>query len=39
VDARPGDPRWAQADATRAKELLGWEPSVALANGLAALRN
>jgi nucleoside-diphosphate-sugar epimerase len=39
VDARPGDPRWAQADATRAKELLGWEPTITLADGLAALRN
>ena len=39
VDTRPGDPRWAQADVALAKKLLGWESTIALADGLAALRS
>jgi len=38
VDARPGDARFAQADITKAKELLGWEPTVELADGIAELK-
>lgn len=34
---RPGDIRYAVADITRAKELLGWSPKVSLEQGLTAL--
>lgn len=38
VEARPGDPRRTQADNTKAKELLGWEPTINLADGIAQLK-
>jgi nucleoside-diphosphate-sugar epimerase len=38
VPARPGDPRYAGADTTKAKELLGWEPSITLEEGIAELK-
>ena len=38
VDPRPGDPRRTQADNTKAKELLGWQPTVALEDGVAELK-
>ena len=33
VDPRPGDPKWTKADTSRAREVLGWEPSIALEDG------
>ncbi len=38
VDARPGDVRFTQANITKAKKLLGWEPTVTLEEGIAALK-
>ncbi len=38
VDPRPGDPRYAGANISKAKELLGWEPSMTLEEGIAALK-
>lgn len=38
VDPRPGDPRYAHADFTRAKELLGWEPSIDIEEGVAEMK-
>lgn len=38
IEARPGDPRRTQADNTKAKELLGWEPTINLANGITQLK-
>lgn len=38
IDPRPGDPRYACADNTKAKELLGWAPSIPLAEGIAQLK-
>lgn len=38
VAERKGDPRYAKADNTRAKELLGWEPTVKLSEGIAELK-
>lgn len=38
VDPRPGDPRRTQADNTKAKELLGWQPTIALEDGVAELK-
>ena len=36
VEPRPGDVKLSCADATAARELLGWTPTVAVADGLAA---
>lgn len=38
VPARPGDARFSGADNTKAKKILGWEPSVDLKDGIAALK-
>jgi nucleoside-diphosphate-sugar epimerase len=38
VDARPGDPRFSGADNTKAKEILGWEPTIKLEDGIAELK-
>lgn len=38
VDPRPGDPRYARANNARAKELLGWEPTIAIEEGVARLK-
>jgi len=38
VDARPGDPRRTQADNTKAKELLEWQPTIDLETGIAELK-
>lgn len=38
VPARPGDPRYAGANIEKAKELLGWEPSMTLEEGVASLK-
>lgn len=38
VEARAGDPRYARADNTRAKELLGWQPKITLSEGIAQLK-
>ncbi|PLX28756.1 LPS biosynthesis protein WbpP, partial [Candidatus Parcubacteria bacterium] len=38
VDARVGDVRYTEADNTKAKELLGWEPTVTLEQGIEELK-
>lgn len=38
VPPRPGDGRFFKADITKAKELLGWEPTIKLAEGIAMLK-
>ena len=38
IPPRAGDVRYSCADITRAKELLGWEPTVALPGGIAELK-
>ncbi|PIR04259.1 MAG: LPS biosynthesis protein WbpP [Candidatus Magasanikbacteria bacterium CG11_big_fil_rev_8_21_14_0_20_39_34] len=38
IDPRPGDVRFMEADITKAKELLGWEPTIALEEGIAKLK-
>lgn len=38
IPARRGEVRFMQADVSKAKELLGWEPTVELADGIAALK-
>lgn len=38
IPPRPGDPRYARADNTRAKELLGWMPKVQLEEGILKLK-
>lgn len=38
IEARPGDPRHTQADNTKAKELIGWQPTIDLAAGIAELK-
>lgn len=38
VDPRPGDVRYTEADNTKAKQLLGWEPTVRLEDGIAMLK-
>jgi nucleoside-diphosphate-sugar epimerase len=38
IAARPGDGRYFAADITKAKELLNWEPSVSLKDGIALLK-
>jgi nucleoside-diphosphate-sugar epimerase len=39
VPERPGDPRFSGADNTKAKELLGWIPSVSLEDGIKSLKS
>jgi len=39
VPSRPGDVRFIQADISKAKELLGWEPKVWLEEGIEQLKN
>ncbi len=38
VDPRPGDVRFTRANNTKAKELLGWEPTIKLEDGIAQLK-
>lgn len=38
IPERPGDVRHSEANITRAKELLGWEPTVKLEDGIAELK-
>lgn len=38
IDPRPGDQRFSGADNTKAKEILGWEPTVTLEDGIAELK-
>jgi nucleoside-diphosphate-sugar epimerase len=38
VDPRPGDPRRSEADTTKAKELLSWEPTISLEEGIEMLK-
>jgi len=38
VPSRLGDVRYSRADNTKAKELLGWEPSIALPDGIEELK-
>ncbi len=38
VEARPGDPRRTQADNTKAKELLGWQSTIDLEDGIKELK-
>ena len=37
VEARPGDPRRTQADNTKAKEFLSWQPTIDLEDGIRGL--
>ncbi len=39
IDPRPGDGRYFEADASKAKELLGWEPTISLEEGIAMLKD
>ena len=38
IPERPGDPRRSEADTTKAKELLGWEPTIKFEDGIAELK-
>ena len=38
VPERPGDVRYSQADITKAKKLLGWEPKISLEEGIRELK-
>ena len=38
VAPRPGDARYFKADITKARELLGWEPTIKLEDGIAMLK-
>jgi len=38
VDPLPGEMKYTEADITKAKELLGWEPSVTLEDGIVELK-
>lgn len=38
IDPRPGDPRSTRADNTLAKELLGWQPTISLEDGINELK-
>ena len=38
IDTRPGDVRFTQANIAKAKELLGWEPTIELERGIAELK-
>ncbi len=39
VDPRPGDGRFFEADNSKAKELLGWEPTIHLKDGIQKLKD
>lgn len=38
IAARPGDPRFSGADNTKAKNLLGWQPTISLEEGIEQLK-
>lgn len=38
VEPRPGDPRRTQADNTKAREILGWQPTIVLEDGINELK-
>lgn len=38
IDPRPGDPRRTEADTTQAKELLDWQPTITLPDGVEELK-
>ncbi len=38
IDPRAGDPRFAQADNTRARTMLGWEPTVNIGDGIEQMK-
>ncbi|MFH1286561.1 MAG: NAD-dependent epimerase/dehydratase family protein, partial [Candidatus Magasanikbacteria bacterium] len=38
VDALPGEMKYTEADNTKAKELLGWEPTISLEEGIVELK-
>ncbi len=38
VDAMPGEMKYTKADITKARELLGWEPTISVPEGIAALK-
>ena len=38
IDPRPGDPRFSGADNHKSKELLGWEPTIKLEDGIEKLK-
>ena len=38
IPERKGDPRYSRADNTKAKELLGWESSISLEDGIKQLK-
>ena len=38
VAERPGDPRYACADNTKAKELLGWSPTIEIEEGIRKMK-
>ena len=38
VEPRPGDPRSTRADNALAKELLGWQPTISLEDGINELK-
>lgn len=38
IPRRPGDPRKTEADRTKSKEILGWEPTIGFPEGIAALK-
>jgi len=38
IDPRPGDQRFSGADNSKAKKLLGWEPTITLEEGIAELK-
>jgi nucleoside-diphosphate-sugar epimerase len=38
IDSRPGDPRRTEANNTKAKELLGWQPKIPLKEGIIELK-
>lgn len=38
VEPRPGDARYFEADITKAKQLLGWEPTIRLEDGIQKLK-
>lgn len=38
IDPRPGDPRYAHADFNKAKQLLGWEPSIDIEEGIEEMK-
>lgn len=38
INPRAGDPRYSRADNTKAKELLGWQPKIPLAEGIKRMK-